>query len=372
MSFFETIEHYEHFDFDDFFSRSSETDVRRVLAQDRLGPLDYLTLLSPPAEVCLEEMAQKAHRLTVQRFGRTMLLFTPMYVANHCVNHCLYCGFNVNNTLDRKQLTVEEVDSEAGIIASTGVKHILLLTGESRRHTPVSYIRDCVQALRRHFTSISIEICPLAEEDYGDLIAAGVDGLTIYQETYDRETYAYLHPAGPKRDYRFRLDAPQRGCRAGMRTVNIGALLGLADWRREAFLTGLHAEYLQRKFPDVELSISPPRMRPHIGGFEPAVNVTDRNLVQYVTAFRLFMPSSGVTLSTRETANLRDNMVGLGVTKMSGSACTSVGGRSDGDGTGQFQIADERSVEEIAKMLYERGYQPVYKDWQALSKEMVP
>ena len=247
MSFIETIEQYQNFDIDAFFSRVTEADVRRAIGQDRLGPLDYLTLLSPQAEICLEEMAQKAHRLTVQHFGRTMLLFTPIYVANHCVNQCLYCGFNVKNKLHRTQLTLEEVAAEAEIIAATGLKHILLLTGESRQHTPVSYIRDCVEVLRRYFTSISIEIYPLTEDEYRELIAAGVDGLTIYQETYDRDTYAYLHPAGPKRDYRFRLDAPERGCRAGMRSVNIGALLGLADWRREAFLTGLHADYLQRK-----------------------------------------------------------------------------------------------------------------------------
>lgn len=366
MSFIETIEHYETFDTDAFFSRVTETDVRRVVGQDRLGALDYLTLLAPQAEVCLEEIAQKAHRLTVQHFGCTMLLFTPIYVANHCVNQCLYCGFNARNKLHRTQLTLEEVASEAEIIAATGLKHILLLTGESRRHTPVSYIRDCVEALKRFFTSISIEIYPLAEEEYRELVTAGVDGLTIYQETYERDTYAYLHPAGPKRDYIFRLDAPERGCRAGMRSVNIGALLGLSDWRWEAFLTGLHADYLQREFPDVEISISPPRMRPHLGGFQPIVNVTDKNLVQYVTAFRLFMPRSGITLSTRETARLRDNMTRLGVTKMSGGACTAVGGRSRSDETGQFEIADERSVAEMANMLYDKGYQPVYKDWQTI------
>lgn len=366
MSFLETVEQFQGFDTLAFFSRVTEADVRRAIGQDRLGPLDYLTLLSPQAEIRLEEMAQKAHRLTVQHFGRTMLLFTPIYVANHCVNQCLYCGFNVRNKLHRTQLTLEEVAVEAEIIAATGLKHILLLTGESRHHTPVSYIRDCIGILKRYFTSISIEIYPLTEAEYCELTAAGVDGLTLYQETYDRDTYAYLHPAGPKRDYRFRLDAPERGCRGGMRSVNIGALLGLADWRWEAFLTGLHADHLQRNHPDVEISISPPRMRPHLGGFQPTVNVTDTNLVQYVTAFRLFMPQSGVTLSTRETAQLRDNMTRLGVTKMSGGVCTAVGGRLHSDETGQFQIADERSVAEMAKMLYERGYQPVYKDWQAL------
>lgn len=365
MSFIEIIDHYQNFDIDAFFSRVTEADVHRAIGQDRLEPMDYLTLLSPQAEICLEEIAHKAQRLTLQHFGRTMLLFTPIYVANHCVNHCLYCGFNAKNNMHRTNLTLEEVAAEAEIIAATGLKHILLLTGESQHHTPVSYIRDCVEVLKGYFTSISVEIYPLTEPDYCELTAAGVDGLTIYQETYDRDNYAYLHPAGPKRDYRFRLDAPERGCRGGMRSVNIGALLGLADWRREAFLAGLHADYLQRKFTDVEISISPPRMRPHLGGFQPAINVTDKNLVQYVTAFRLFMPRSGVTLSTRETAELRNNMTGLGITKMSGGVCTAVG-RSQCEETSQFEIADARSVADMAKMLYDRGYQPVYKDWQTL------
>lgn len=364
MSFIETIEHYQSFDFDAFFSNLTKDDVYRTLGQNRLGPLDYLTLLSPQAEVCLEEIAQKAHLLTVQHFGRTMNLYTPIYVSNHCINKCRYCGFNVGNKLHRTKLTMEEVAAEAEIIAKTGLKHILLLTGESVFHTPVSYIKDCIEVLKRYFTSISIEIYPLSEEDYGELIEAGVDGLTIYQETYDRNIYDYLHPAGPKRDYRFRLDTPERGCRAGIRCVNIGALLGLTDWRREAFLTGLHADYLQKKYSGVEMSISLPRMRPHLGGFQTAVNVTDNNLVQYVAAFRLFMPRSGITLSTRETAHFRDNMIRLGITKMSGGTCTAVGGRSHSGETGQFQIADERSVSEIAKMLYEHRYQPVYKDWQ--------
>jgi 2-iminoacetate synthase len=278
----------------------------------------------------------------------------------------LYCSFNAANKLHRTKLTLDEVAAEAEIIAATGLKHILLLTGESRQHTPVSYIKDCVQVLRRRFTSVSIEIYPLSEEEYRELCEAGVDGLAIYQETYDRDVYKYLHPAGPKRDYSYRLDAPERGCRAGMRTVNIGALLGLSGWRREAFLTGLHADYLQRKYPHVEVSISPPRMRPHVGGFQPSEDVTDVNLAQYVTAFRLFMPRSGVTLSTREAPFFRDNMTRLGVTKMSGGTSTAVGGHSHGGETGQFEIADGRSVAEMSRMLYGQGYQPVFKDWQGV------
>lgn len=368
MSFYAEIEKYQDFAFDDFFAAVTEADVHRVLGHDRLSPLDYLSLLSPAAAACLEDMAQKAHRLTVQHFGRTMLLYTPLYVANFCVNHCLYCGYQARNAMPRRALTTDEVAAEAGVIAASGLKHILLLTGESRRYSPVSYIRECVEVLRKYFTAISIEIYPLSEAEYAELIAAGVDGLTIYQETYDRNTYAYLHPAGPKRDYRFRLEAPERACAAGMRSVNVGALLGLADWRRDAFLTGLHADWLQRAYPDAEISISPPRMRPHLGdGYQPAVRVGDRDLVQYITAYRLFMPRGGVTVSTRERGELRDHLLKLGVTKMSAGVSTAVGGRAQGDHeTHQFEIADERTVAEMAAMLYRQGYQPLYKDWQML------
>ncbi|KUK37042.1 MAG: 2-iminoacetate synthase [Clostridia bacterium] len=364
MSFYEERKKYENFDFDAFFEQVTDADVRRAINKDRLTPLDYLTLLSPRAEAHLEEIAQKAHRLTVQHFGRVILLFTPIYVANYCTNQCLYCGFKATNRLERKKLTPAEVEEEARIIAATGLKHILLLTGESRSKSPVSYIMECVEILKKYFTSIGIEVYPLEEEEYRELVDAGVDGFCMYQEVYDEEVYARLHPAGPKRNYRYRLEAPERACRAGMRTVNIGALLGLHEWRTEAFFTGLHADYLQRAYPGVEISISPPRMRPELGGFEPPVKITDRNLVQYILAFRLFMPRGGVTISSRERAELRDNLVRLGVTKMSAGSNTAVGGRSHPEAVGQFEISDGRSVAEMAAMIYSQGYQPVYKDWQ--------
>ncbi|MEN6319652.1 MAG: 2-iminoacetate synthase ThiH [Syntrophaceae bacterium] len=367
MSFYKEIKRYDTFDFDDFFAYTASDTVGKIIAKNRLHERDYLILLSPTAEHHLEEMAQKAHQLTVQHFGRVILLYTPLYLSNFCVNHCLYCGFQVTNRLERKKLTPVEVEKEAEIIAATGLKHILILTGESRQESPVSYIAECAHILNHYFTSISIEIYPLEESEYAELISAGVDGLTIYQEVYDTEIYGQMHPAGPKRNYRFRLEAPERACRAGMRTVNIGTLLGLNNWRKEAFFTGVHADYLQNKFPEIEISISPPRIRPHLGGFQPAFKVSDRNLVQYMVAFRLFMPRGGITISTRESSDLRDHLVKLGATKMSAGSCTAVGGRTEYDSTGQFEISDKRSVSEMAGMLYSQRYQPVYKDWQILS-----
>ncbi|WP_425061264.1 2-iminoacetate synthase [Sporomusa carbonis] len=364
MSVYEELSNYRDLNFDKFFDQITDADIQRIIGKQRLTVLDYLALLSPRAEKHLEAMAQQAHRLTVQHFGHTMLLYTPLYLANYCVNQCVYCGFHAHNDIERKKLSQEQVIAEAEAIAATGLKHILILTGESRYHSSVAYIKECVQTLKNYFTSISIEVYPLNTDEYKELVEAGVDGVTMYQEVYDEEIYAELHPAGPKRDYRYRLDAPERACQAGMRTVNIGALLGLSDWRSEAFFTGVHADYLQNKYLDVEVSISPPRMRPHVGGFPPKVIVTDKNIVQYVLAFRLFMPRSGITLSTRESAKMRDNMVRLGITKMSAGSCTAVGGHAEKASVGQFEISDERDVADIAAMLYSQNYQPVYKDWQ--------
>lgn len=367
MSFYDVCAKYRAFDFQGFFDGLTDADIRRSIQKDRLTPLDYLALLSPRAENHLEEMAQKAHRLTVQHFGRVIFLYTPMYLANYCVNQCVYCGFRSKNHLPRKKLTLPEVEEEAKIIAASGLKHILILTGESRKESPVSYMIECVQVLKKYFTSIGIEVYPLEREEYAALVAAGVDGLTIYQETYNEEAYARLHPAGPKRNYRYRLEAPERGGDAGMRTLGIGALLGLHEWRSEAFFTGLHASYLQDKYPAVEVSVSPPRMRPFPGGFPPPVTVTDKNLVQYILAFRLFMPRGGITVSTRERAALRDRLVKLGVTRMSAGSCTAVGGRlEEGGNAGQFDISDQRNVAEMTAMIYSQGYQPVFKDWQMI------
>jgi 2-iminoacetate synthase len=364
MSVNEELVKYQNVDINAIFEKITDSEVLHVINKACLSIRDYLVLLSPNAESHLEAMAQRAHRLTVNYFGRTMLLYTPMYLANYCVNYCIYCGFHSRNKIERKKLTLEEVDAEARAIAKDGLKHILILTGESRCHASVAYIKECVQVLKKYFTSISIEIYPLETEEYAELVAAGVDGMTIYQEVYDSPIYAELHLAGPKRNYQYRLDAPERACQAGMRTVNIGALLGLNNWRREAFMAGVHADYLQRKYLDVEISISPPRMRPHAGGFPPRVVVSDKNLAQYILAYRLFMPRSGITLSTRESGELRNHFTRLGVTKMSAGSCTAVGGHSQEASVGQFEISDERTVGEVAAMLCELGYQPVYKDWQ--------
>lgn len=326
------------------------------------------SLLSPEAESNLEEMAVKAHNLTLKHFGKTIQLYTPMYLSNYCDNQCIYCGFNIKNEVERKKLTLDEVEKEAQFISSTGLKHILILTGESREESPVGYLKDCIRVLRKYFSSISIEVYPLTQEEYAQLVSEGVDGLTIYQETYDEEVYNKMHLSGPKKDFRFRLDAPQRGCEAGMRNVNIGVLLGLNDWRKEIFLLGLHAKYLQDNFTDVEIGISIPRLRPQVGDFKAIAEVSDKNIVQIILALRIFLPRLGISVSTRENPAFRENLVPLGITRMSAGSTTRVGGHTVGREAGleQFEICDERSVEEIKDMLNRKGYQPVLKDWMHL------
>ncbi len=371
MTFYDEIAKLRNTSFTEVFSRVTESQVRKALGGSSLHFQDFLALLSPQAAPLLEEMAQAAHRVTVQNFGRTIQLYTPLYLANYCVNHCVYCGFSAKNRIERRKLTLAEVESEARAIAATGLKHLLILTGESRQESPVSYIRDCVLVLRKYFPSISIEIYPVSKDEYVELVAAGVDGLTIYQEVYHEETYLRLHPKGPKRDYRFRLEAPERAGEAGIRTINIGALLGLYDWRAEVFITGLHADYLQRRFPEIEISVSCPRMRPYSGeSYHPEYPMTDRDLVQAITALRLFLPRLGMTLSTREDSRLRDNLMRLGVTKMSAGSSTAVGGHTDGkDSVGQFDISDHRSVPEMQEAISRSGYKPVFKDWEDLGRE---
>ncbi len=369
MSFYDAYLKYKNFSLENIFSSLKPGDPTNSLKKDKLGLSDFTNLISPLAGEHLEELAQKAHALTLKYFGKTIQLYTPIYLSNYCSNECLYCGFNLHNRITRKKLTLEELENEARFIYDTGLRHILILTGESKQESPLSYIKDCVGVLKKYFTSISVEIYALAVQEYAELVESGVDGLTIYQETYDEGIYDKVHLSGPKKDFRFRLDAPERAAICGMRSINIGALLGLNDWRQEVFYLGLHASYLQDKFSDIELSVSLPRLRPQTGNFTPEFEVSDENLVQAILALRLFLPRLGITISTRESSFLRDNLVSLGVTRMSAGSTTCVGGHTldqpsrDSDSSSQFEISDKRTVPEMQAMLKEKGYQAVLKDW---------
>ncbi len=347
------------------FEQFTPADVERALSQERLDILDFLALLSPAATPYLEQMAQKAHRITLQNFGKAILLFTPLYLANFCSNQCVYCSYNVKNKIVRRKLSFMEVEVEAKAIAEMGLQHLLLLTGECRKASSPEYIAECAKILRPYFASLGIEVYPLETEEYHKLYEAGIDTLTIYQEVYNEDIYASVHLSGPKRVHRYRLEAPERACEAGFSGVTIGALLGLGEWRKEAFFTGLHASYLQRTYPGTEVAVSAPRMRPHVGSYKPQYPITDTELVQILLAYRLFLPRAGITLSTRESASMRDSLLPLGITKLSAGSLTSVGGYSETTeaGSAQFEVSDERSVEEVVKMLRTKGYQPVFCDW---------
>lgn len=367
MDFYNTFCLNKDIDFINLFGTLSDRDVERAMTRENMGLMDFLTLLAPAAGKHLEPLAQKAHETALRHFGKTIQLYTPLYVSDHCDNQCLYCSFNAKNSIARTKLTLEEVEREAALIAATGLRHILLLTGESRKESPVAYLRDCVGILKRYFHSIAIEVYPLTEAEYESLVAQGVDGLTIYQETYDEKIYDRIHRSGPKKDFRFRLAAPERGAGCRMRQVTVGALLGLADWRKEVFFAGLHAHYLQDRFPDVEIGVSVPRLRPHAGKFKPLSIVSDRDLVQIIIALRLFLPRLGISLSTRENPQLRDNLVPLGITRLSAGSSTGVGCRiatgGQEDTFRQFEIADHRSIAEMIVSLRDKGYDPVLSDW---------
>jgi 2-iminoacetate synthase len=344
-------------------------DVEAALAR-RPGHYDIeklLALVSPAAERYLEPMAGIAHALTLQRFGRTIKLFVPLYLSNHCVNQCRYCGFNVGNRFTRVRLTLDEAAAEAEVLASEGFRDLLLVSSEDTSFINVPYLTDLASRLRDRFTAISVEIYQLSTDEYRRLFEAGIEGTTLFQETYDRETYARYHGRGPKADYERRLQAPDDMAVANMREIGLGVLLGLADWRIETLAMAEHAWHLMKTYWRSRVSFSFPRLRPAVGVTRETFPhlLTDKNLVQMILALRLCFADAGLTLSTREPADLRDHMIRLGVTRMSAGSRTNPGGYHEHrDSTGQFDVSDPRPAAEVAAMIDAHGLEPVWKDWE--------
>ncbi|MGA2069743.1 MAG: 2-iminoacetate synthase ThiH [Sedimentisphaerales bacterium] len=326
-----------------------------------------LMLISPAAENYIEQMAQIAHQLTLQRFGKTVRLYAPLYVSNYCVNGCLYCGFSTNHQFSRIRLTIEQALAEADIIAKEGFRDLLLVSSEDKTFITVDYLAELASKLRPKFSSLAVEIYQMSTEEYSKLFAAGIEGVTLYQETYDRETYRKYHPAGPKADYDYRLSAPDSFGQAGMREIGLGALLGLNDWRLETLALAEHAHYLMKKYWKSRVSFSFPRLRPAKDVDQKQFSLlSDKNLVQMLLALRLCFADAGMTISTREPAHLRDQLVKLGITRMSAGSKTNPGGyASHTDSVGQFDIDDSRSPAQIAAMLKSQGLEPVWKDWDS-------
>ncbi len=376
-------------------SRATElSGVRDVLDRDQLSLGDFERLISPAAGKVLEELAGKSRRLTQQRFGKVIRLFAPLYLSNECINNCSYCGFSRDNPILRVTLSVEQVVAEARALKAQGFRNILLVAGEHPKFVSNGYLAECIRAVQREVPGVSLEVGPMETPDYESMVAAGSEGLVVYQESYERKIYGRMHTAGPKRDFDWRLETPERAYAAGFRRLGIGALYGLAEWRYEAICLAAHAEYLLKHCWKSQITISLPRLRPCAGEFQPITLLNDGDLVQLICAFRLFLPDVGIVLSTREPANLRNGLVPLGVTMMSAGSHTEPGGytgagkdnlhhtvrgrivelaagssewESDPErntnATGQFDIADERSPEAVAKLISELGYEPVWKDW---------
>ena len=364
MTFLDEFKKYDHGEVLDRIMGKTAHDVEMALQAERPSIEDFAALISPAAENFIEPMAERAHRNTLQRFGNNIQMYVPLYISNVCANGCSYCGFNVNNPVKRKTLTLEEIEKEAAELHRQEFRHVLILTGEAPGVINNDYLASAIRTIRPLFSSISLEVYPMDVAGYRSMVEAGVDGLTIYQETYDRNLYKELHFAGKKRDFDWRLGTPERGCEAGIRRVGIGALLGLGNFYVETFFTGLHALYLAHKFWRSLVSVSFPRIRPAEGGFVPLYNVTDKQMVQGICAMRLLLPDSGLTLSTRESSRFRDNLIPLGITQMSAGSSTAPGGYANkDDGTDQFNIDDDRSPEEISRVVRAKGYEAVWKDW---------
>jgi len=325
-----------------------------------------LALISPAAEGYLEPMARASQQLTLQRFGRTIKLYAPVYLSSYCVNRCRYCGFNCDNTFQRMRITVDQALNEARILADEGYRDLLLVSSEDKRFISVAYLTELAQKLRHRFSFIGAEIYQMTRHEYAQLFEAGIEGITLYQETYDRDAYGSFHPGGPKADYSMRLRGPDDIAQAGMREIGLGALLGLANWRIETLALGEHAGYLMKRYWQSHISFSFPRLRPASGVTtkEFPHMLTDRNLVQMILALRLCFADAGLVLSTRESAAMRDHLVGLGITRVSAGSRTNPGGYSTSTSSEeQFAIDDSRSPAEVAAMIAAKGFEPVWKDW---------
>ena len=349
------------------YHRYTEQDVRRALEKENRGPEEFAALLSPAALPFLEEMAQKAQEETRRHFGNSVYLFTPLYIANYCENYCIYCGFNCHNKIRRAQLNEAEIEEEMRAIAKTGLQEILILTGESRKKSTVEYIGKACQIARKYFKVIGLEVYSMNSDEYRYLHECGADYVTVFQETYDSDKYETLHLAGHKRIFPYRINAQERALKGGMRGVGFGALLGLSDFRKDAYATGIHAWLLQRKYPHAEIAFSCPRLRPIINNDKiNPMDVHEAQLLQVVTAYRLLLPFAGITVSTRECARVRDNLACIAATKISAGVSTGVGSHAaemEDQGDEQFEISDSRTVEEVYRDLENLGQQPVMNDY---------
>lgn len=350
-----------------------QADVERLLSlaiQANKTDIDtFLALISPAALPFLDTMATYSQRITQARFGKNMQLYIPMYLSNECQNICTYCGFSFTNKIPRKTLSDIEILQEIAVIKSYGFEHVLLVTGEHDQRVGVEYLVNAVRLAKQHFAQVSIEVQPLEQHEYALLKNAGVYAVLVYQESYHRETYKQYHPKGKKSNFAYRLDTPDRLGKAGMYKIGLGALLGLEDWRVDSFFNALHLDYLQKTYWQTKYSVSFPRIRPHEGAFEPKSHLTEKELLQLICAYRICFPDVELSLSSRERPAFRDVVFPYGITSMSAGSRTEPGGYTDSQALKQFETSDERSAQEVADVIRQKGYEVVWKDWDAVLVE---
>ena len=357
----QVVEAMEAYDYDKY----TAADVRNALNKDQIDLDDFGALLSPAALPFLELIAEKAQRETRKHFGNSVMMFTPIYIANYCENYCIYCGFNCHNKIRRAKLNQEEIEKEMQAIAETGLQEILILTGESPNMSNVEYIGEACKIARKYFKVIGLEVYPANSEDYHYLHECGADYVTVFQETYNSDKYETLHLAGNKRIFPYRINAQERALKGGMRGVGFAALLGLDDFRKDAYATGTHAYLLQKKYPHAEIAFSCPRLRPIINNdrINP-MDVHEAQLLQVICAYRLLLPFASITVSTRECQRVRDNLIQICATKISAGVDVGIGGRTGEEkGDEQFEIDDTRDVQEIYDAILSVGMQPVMSDY---------
>ncbi|MEH0689985.1 2-iminoacetate synthase ThiH [Vibrio cholerae] len=366
---------HQRMDWDDIrlsIYAKTHQDVERALAKSKRDLEDFKALISPAAEPYLEQMAQQSYALTRKRFGNTIGLYIPLYLSNLCANACTYCGFSMENRIKRRTLTEQEIAAEIDAIKSMKFDSVLLVTGEHQTKVGMDYFRRALPLVKAHFNYLAMEVQPLDEGQYRELKSLGLDAVMVYQETYHRRTYAQHHLRGNKTDFDYRLETPDRLARAGIDKIGIGALIGLDDWRTDCFYVAAHLDYLERTYWQTRYSISFPRLRPCEGNasegmIQPKSVMSDKQLVQLICAYRLLNPTVELSLSTRESPQFRDNVLPLGVTSMSAASKTQPGGYAMQDvELEQFEISDERSAESVEQALRSKGYDPVWRDWNAI------
>ncbi|MCR4942680.1 MAG: 2-iminoacetate synthase ThiH [Campylobacter sp.] len=340
----------------------TSSQVEDALGEERLSIKGLQALLSPAAQDFLEPMAQRAKELTFRHFGNSVELFTPLYISNFCDSNCTYCGFSSHNKISRLKLSEAQIATSLENIAKTGLKDILILTGENAKKRDLDYIGKACKMASEFFSNVGIEIYPLNADEYAFLHKCGADYVVIFQETYNAKNYANFHLGGHKMSFAYRFNAQERALMGGMRSVGFGALLGLDDFRKDAFAVALHAYFIQRKYPHAELSISCPRLRPAINKNEISANdVDERKLFQSMCAYRIFLPYANIVISTREKAKFRNGVIGTVATKISGGVSVGIGthAQSKSHGDEQFEISDTRSVSQMMKDIENLGLQAV-------------